>query len=973
MNDVNEATATLLEEKPHLRSHLEDLLSHDKRGTWEFDDIELDSGEFGELVSRGIVEEHEGGYRLVDRNAVEMALFGEASHSSTSRVDGQQLSAAVPDIDYRRQGPLVALLAGVALIRTVFNFGAVFRSDHITLTGNDPYFYWYSVNRLSRSSLQAFSLEALTKLPEGIHNHDVLTTVSLWWATVLFGGSPRTGGIVLAVYPVVSGVITAALIYWFAIRLLNDHRMGLASVALLAVVPAHAYRTSIGFADHDAFDFLWLALTAFALLVVLQSRDRDGTSREAITGMCIVGVGVVAQVMSWRAGPLLVAPVGIFLFFSTFKSVQREKSPLEDTRGVLLGLGVAAALGLVTHFVFGWMPLYRAASPLFLLVGSLSVVGLGEAAYRVGRSQRVFVLTSVTVSGFFAMFLAWILPGFSGALERFVGYMIQFQSSGIAETMGLFSGSLGIVFAPVLIFGFVLFLGLPYLIIGTHHAYRQDNLGWLLLSVYGWSFFLLSLVQIRFGGYLALFITVPAGIGFVHIAARTDVLQEFEFFSAGRKFSRPTLPSSRTLGYLLLLFMLIGGIGGLQSAVKMNQLAVGEEQYETAVGINNYEEAREFSYPENYVLSDWGVNRFYNYLVNGESRTYGYAKNNYEEFITATNGESAYNKYKERVGFVVINEGLDRLGEQTLQSKLRTYPEGGGSGQSSVSNYRLIINGDGLRVFALVGGGTITGQAPPNSSVVVQQNVTVGETSFNYRRSVQATMNGWYVVTVPYPGQYTILNDTETVTEHDIRDPGFITNGQGRAYWTFNEGRGEVAFDAVGGNHARVNGTSWTTNPKNRAVHFDGSGSIVVKNASQLWNEQFILTVRFKTDPDVNYSSAVRFPRLVSTSPETPFRRTDGYMLALSSGNVVAAAGNGSEAAVVNGPTVTDGEWHRLTFMRNGSRYRLYLDGQFVGEESFDGDIQNSEAFRIGATSQGERGFVGTIDEARFNTSVADP
>ncbi|QSG08040.1 UDP-glucose 6-dehydrogenase [Halapricum desulfuricans] len=51
------ATESLLEDRPDLETALEELLTVDaERDTWTFDDVPVDSGTFGELVSREIVE-----------------------------------------------------------------------------------------------------------------------------------------------------------------------------------------------------------------------------------------------------------------------------------------------------------------------------------------------------------------------------------------------------------------------------------------------------------------------------------------------------------------------------------------------------------------------------------------------------------------------------------------------------------------------------------------------------------------------------------------------------------------------------------------------------------------------------------------------------------------------------------------------------------------------------------------------------
>ena len=71
----------LLDERPDLEPAVEAVLEPDP--PFSFDDLDLDSGAFGELVSWGVVEKTGEGYRVPDREAVRRGLAGDVPTESS--------------------------------------------------------------------------------------------------------------------------------------------------------------------------------------------------------------------------------------------------------------------------------------------------------------------------------------------------------------------------------------------------------------------------------------------------------------------------------------------------------------------------------------------------------------------------------------------------------------------------------------------------------------------------------------------------------------------------------------------------------------------------------------------------------------------------------------------------------------------------------------------------------------------------
>ncbi|MDY6779665.1 MAG: STT3 domain-containing protein, partial [Halobacteria archaeon] len=123
-----------------------------------------------------------------------------------------------------------------------------------------------------------------------------------------------SSGVVLALYPVLSAVLVAVLIYLTATSLTRDRRVGVASALFFAVIPASVVRTALGFADHHPFDYIWLALTVLFLVILSKKSCHDAQLRNPRTWLIslLLGVVVAFQVLSWDNSPLLIAPIGLY-------------------------------------------------------------------------------------------------------------------------------------------------------------------------------------------------------------------------------------------------------------------------------------------------------------------------------------------------------------------------------------------------------------------------------------------------------------------------------------------------------------------------------------------------------------------------------------------------------------------------------------------------------------------------------------
>jgi dolichyl-diphosphooligosaccharide--protein glycosyltransferase len=756
--------AGLLDDRPELEAPLRAALAVDgDHDGWTFDDIDVDSGAFGELVAHGIVEKQGEEYALADPAAVRLALDGDddgAERAATERdIDLDWL--AVPDVDGRAVGLLAAALSVLVLTRT-YVVGSVYRGGDIVLSSNDPYYYRYLVEQVSAEASRSGDFGALSVLPDAVTTGEPLLIATLWWVTEVLGGTTETIGHVLAWYPVVSAVISGVFVYLLAVRLTSDRRVGLAAVLFLSLIPGHALRTSLGFADHHAFDYPWLGLTALALVVVVTTaRDRESLRAPVpwVAG-ALAGVGIAGQVLAWEAGPLLIVPVAIAVTAKTVLDVDAGREPLVANAPVVGGVGLAAALVWTVHTNWAWQTELVASTPLLLFVGVCGVVATAAVASRVGATagQLAAVDTVAVVVGLFVVRERsperWA--------EAFSRTDALFRSDAIAETVGLFNpGTLGFL----LLFGFALVMALPVMVLGVQLAAR-DRPDWLVVTAYAWYFLGLAAIQVRFVGELASFVAVFAGYAFVWLAAKVELARPVTD-ERTEAITETLVPEPRTVGLLCVLFLLFGSLGLVQVPVKTGQVTTTDGAYLTATAIERDAADHGLEYPENYVLSQWGKSRMYNYFINGESRSYGYAQQNYEPFISSPNESEWYDRLRGRVGYVVTvdSSGFD---PETMQTRLHDSYGSRTDSTAGLGHYQAVYATESGRykAFALVPGATLTGTASPNATVTATATVAVQNGEFEYVRQTRANADGRYRLRVANPGEYTVEspNSTATVT-----------------------------------------------------------------------------------------------------------------------------------------------------------------------------------------------------------------
>ena len=825
MTGAGEATRELLEDRPELEEAVRSVVETEKAADepWSFHDVDVDSGAFGELVSSGIVEKVDGDYRVRDVEAVTAVLAGESADATAEErlSQSRMLPEDVPDwrrlVDRSWAQPraivgLVGALLLVAAMRLT-QYGSVFRDGRVVSPGNDPYFYRYWVEQLLELSADPTDLGILAEMPDGATGRRPLSHAVNWWITALLGGDQAAVDAVAAWLPIVAMVGLGIAVYAIAIVLTRDVRVGLASVLLFAIAPIHAVYTGVGFLEHRLHQYLWLGITLLGLAwlavdlarwVELEQADDAVRAHLRSPASWVVGVGLgIALGVSihlWGGSPLVFVPLAAYVGLRAVLDARAGLSPALANLPVLLALGVGSLLSVGLHESWGWHSSFVAYTPVLVLGGAIVVFGLGEVWRRKRLHPGLFVglQAAVAAVGLFAFRRLrpedWVEA--QGRMEDL------FLREGYTESVSLFTPEYAVLFGPLVQIGVGFYLAVGVLGWAAWLTWRRYEPGWLLLSVYTGYFIALAAVQIRFAAQLVVPLSVLGGVGFVYALSAVDLARIPRPFQGGAAGSPRTegsnswreddagpdpafeLPDPRMAAYLLAVGLLLCSFSLLYVPSLTAQTTYTDGQYAAVQEIDAHAEATDREYPDDFVLSRWGDNRMYNYFVNGESRGYGYAMSNYDDFRFGDDPDGWYGEFDGRVGYVVLTDVDADLPEDTTQIQLLE-ERGTGGGDDALAHYRAIMLEEDVAAFAVVPGATIEIEGEPGAEIDVETTATVSGETIDYRRTATADENGTATVTVAYPGEYDIGGEygggeddggeTVTVSESDVEEGATVT------------------------------------------------------------------------------------------------------------------------------------------------------------------------------------------------------
>ncbi len=204
------------------------------------------------------------------------------------------------------------------------------------------------------------------------------------------------------------------------------------------------------------------------------------------------------------------------------------------------------------------------------------------------------------------------------------------------------------------------------------------------------------------------------------------------------------------------------------------------------------------------------------------------------------------------------------------------------------------------------------------------------------------------------------------------------------ARWSMEEGSGNITLDSASGLwNGTLEGPDWSTegvgthiiSSKSGALNFNGSSDSLQIGAPDVTGNQMTITGWIRPD-DFGISDA----RIISKAYGIV---SDNHLWMLSTVNDggtprlrFRVKANGSTATLIgSGASLEAGKWAFVAGVYDGTRMRLYQDGQEIGSMPKSGFINTSPSVpaTIGNQPSGDRPFDGLIDEVRLYSRALTP
>jgi hypothetical protein len=175
--------------------------------------------------------------------------------------------------------------------------------------------------------------------------------------------------------------------------------------------------------------------------------------------------------------------------------------------------------------------------------------------------------------------------------------------------------------------------------------------------------------------------------------------------------------------------------------------------------------------------------------------------------------------------------------------------------------------------------------------------------------------------------------------------------------------------DSVSFHNGTYNGASFSSDAGRNHISFDGVDDFAtITDTANLAGDQWTISAWIKTSVTSGRQEFFSQWYDPSNNPSIGIGTADGVLKAYYRGHNTGAVGQ------LTGPNIANGEWRHISYVKDGTAVKLYVDGLLVASSAFSGTIDSTSDIFLGVWDGSIRGyakdhyFTGGMDNLMIHT-----
>ncbi|MBW6517737.1 MAG: oligosaccharyl transferase, archaeosortase A system-associated [ANME-2 cluster archaeon] len=691
---------------------------------------------------------------------------------------------------------MLSIISIIAIFIRIIPFSKIFINGTVAIIGWDPYYHMRRIFFTANHFPDTITFDSYLNYPYGLEiGWPPLFDQVIAFIALLNGhGSPDPFIVqtTAAIFPVILGIIVFIPLY-FAVSMIFDRNVALASAFILAILPTNINYSMLGSTDHHIAE-VFLLITSYAFVIAALKSPRHkrlslsripkigqgkSLSLQFIYAIC-AGFFLAVALFTWIGAPIFIGIISLYVALQYTVDLKKNR-PLPGLNNIFIP---ALCVTLVLT-IFGVIRSVRPGlemSPihiswfqvLFVLLIILSVFALSFLAGFVsskgyGWWSFPFIVAISMVIIFFALHL--FSQSTFGSLKYGISYLLGYGDvlSTIAEAQPLIQGpqqTLNTLFA---FFGSSIFFAIPALLLFVQKMFKEEHPPELLFFA-SWTLviLILSLSQIRFVNQLSIIVVILAGY---FIIFSINVINSFKYSNVLKLTGIAILLSVAIIptvysGYQIVANPQLPPQDWVDSMEWLKKNTPETSYYDNPNMMPEYGVMNWWSYgnwilylserpvvANNFQAGMEDAGRFF--IESDVSRARAILDARNVRYIITT-GEMVYGK-NENIALAAGENPAEYSVRSDMLKTTTMYRLHIGDG-SGLGYYRLLYESKSpqiflknVKIFEYVKGANIIGQASPHEVVLAFTNITTNQNRvFTYFNSVEANETGWYTISVAY-------------------------------------------------------------------------------------------------------------------------------------------------------------------------------------------------------------------------------